>query len=75
VIAPDVGGGFGAKGGLYDDELVVVAVALRLGRRVIALAGAPEVEGALRAATPAEAVALARRYGEPLRVRHEIVGG
>jgi carbon-monoxide dehydrogenase large subunit len=34
VIAPDVGGGFGAKGGLYDDELVVVAAAVRLGRPV-----------------------------------------
>jgi carbon-monoxide dehydrogenase large subunit len=34
VIAPDVGGGFGCKGGLYDDELVTVAAALRLGRPV-----------------------------------------
>jgi carbon-monoxide dehydrogenase large subunit len=34
VIVPEVGGGFGAKGGLYDDELVTVVAALRLGRPV-----------------------------------------
>jgi carbon-monoxide dehydrogenase large subunit len=34
VIAPEVGGGFGCKGGLYDDEIVTVAAALRLGRPV-----------------------------------------
>ena len=49
-----------AVGGSYG-TLAEMAFALRLGRRVIALAGAPEVEGALRAATPAEAVALALR--------------
>jgi aerobic carbon-monoxide dehydrogenase large subunit len=34
VIAPDVGGGFGAKGGLYPDELAVVLLALQLDRPV-----------------------------------------
>ncbi|MGE3910742.1 MAG: xanthine dehydrogenase family protein molybdopterin-binding subunit, partial [Chloroflexota bacterium] len=34
VIAPDVGGGFGAKGGLYPDELAVVMLALTLDRPV-----------------------------------------
>ncbi|MCC7370275.1 MAG: xanthine dehydrogenase family protein molybdopterin-binding subunit [Chloroflexi bacterium] len=34
VIAPDVGGGFGAKGGLYPDELAVVLLALELDRPV-----------------------------------------
>ena len=34
VIAPDVGGGFGAKGGLYPDELLVVLMALELERPV-----------------------------------------
>jgi carbon-monoxide dehydrogenase large subunit len=34
VIAPEVGGGFGCKAGLYDDELVTVAAALKLGRPV-----------------------------------------
>jgi uncharacterized protein (TIGR00725 family) len=38
-----------------------IALGLRLGRRVVALEGAPDVEGALRAATPAEAVELALR--------------
>ena len=47
-----------AVGGSYG-TLVEMALALRLGRRVVALAGAPDVAGALRAATPAEAVALA----------------
>jgi aerobic carbon-monoxide dehydrogenase large subunit len=32
VIAPDVGGGFGVKGGLYRDDLVIAALALKLGR-------------------------------------------
>lgn len=49
-----------AVGGSYG-TLAEMALALRLGRPVIALPGAPEVEGALRAATPAEAVALALR--------------
>lgn len=35
VIAPAVGGGFGAKGGLYPEEVVVAAAALRLGRPVV----------------------------------------
>ncbi len=34
VIAPDVGGGFGAKGTTYRDELLVAWLALRLGRPV-----------------------------------------
>ena len=34
VIAPEVGGSFGCKGGLYDDEIVTVSAALRLGRPV-----------------------------------------
>jgi carbon-monoxide dehydrogenase large subunit len=34
VIAPDVGGGFGIKGVLYPEELVIAAVALRVGRPV-----------------------------------------
>jgi uncharacterized protein (TIGR00725 family) len=38
-----------------------MALGLRLGRRVVALDGAPEVAGALRADTPAEAVELALR--------------
>ena len=38
-----------------------MALALRLGRPVVALAGAPTVDGALVAATPAEAVDLALR--------------
>ena len=49
-----------AVGGSYG-TLAEMAFALRLGRRVVALDGAPAVEGALRAATPAEAVALALR--------------
>ncbi|MFN8522277.1 MAG: xanthine dehydrogenase family protein molybdopterin-binding subunit [Chloroflexota bacterium] len=31
VIAPDVGGGFGAKGSLYPDEMVAVLIAMQLG--------------------------------------------
>jgi carbon-monoxide dehydrogenase large subunit len=34
VRAPDVGGGFGPKGSVYHEELLVPAVALRLGRPV-----------------------------------------
>ncbi len=32
VVAPDVGGGFGVKGGMYRDDLVVATLALKLGR-------------------------------------------
>jgi uncharacterized protein (TIGR00725 family) len=49
-----------AVGGSYG-TLAEMALALRLGKPVVALAGAPEVEGAQRAATPSEAVALALR--------------
>ncbi len=34
VIAPDVGGGFGPKGGIYPEEYVLPALAMRLGRPV-----------------------------------------
>ena len=34
VLAPDVGGGFGPKGAVYHEELLVPAIALRLGRPV-----------------------------------------
>lgn len=34
VIAPDVGGGFGAKGDVYPEHAAVAAAALRLGRPV-----------------------------------------
>ena len=34
VIAPDVGGGFGAKGDAYPEHAVIAAAALRLGRPV-----------------------------------------
>jgi aerobic carbon-monoxide dehydrogenase large subunit len=34
VIAGDVGGGFGAKGALYPDQVAVIAAALALGRPV-----------------------------------------
>jgi carbon-monoxide dehydrogenase large subunit len=34
VIAPDVGGGFGAKGGVYPEWVVMAALARRLGRQV-----------------------------------------
>ena len=34
VVAPDVGGGFGMKNTIYAEELVVVALARRLGRPV-----------------------------------------
>lgn len=46
-----VGGSFGT--------VSEMALALRLGRPVVALTGAPHVEGVLRAGTPAEAVDLA----------------
>jgi uncharacterized protein (TIGR00725 family) len=49
-----------AVGGSYGTT-AEIALALRLGRRVVALDGAPVVEGALRAATAAEAVDLALR--------------
>ena len=34
VIAPDVGGGFGAKGHVYPEDVLIPAVARRLGRAV-----------------------------------------
>src|SRR5213594_3357201 len=34
VIAPDVGGGFGAKGHVYPEDVLIPAVARRLGRSV-----------------------------------------
>jgi carbon-monoxide dehydrogenase large subunit len=34
VVAPDVGGGFGEKGGLYPEEMAIPALAIRLGRPV-----------------------------------------
>jgi carbon-monoxide dehydrogenase large subunit len=34
VVAPDVGGGFGVKSALYPEEIVVAALARRLGRPV-----------------------------------------
>ena len=34
VIAPDVGGGFGAKGGVYPEWVIIAALARRLGRQV-----------------------------------------
>ena len=49
-----------AVGGSYGTR-AEMALALRLGRRVVALDGAPAVEGAARASTPAEAVELALR--------------
>jgi len=49
-----------AVGGSYG-TIAEMALALRLGRTVIALAGAPEVAGAVRASSPAEAVELALR--------------
>jgi uncharacterized protein (TIGR00725 family) len=50
-----------AIGGSYG-TVAEMALALRLGRRVVALEGAPDVDGAERAATPAEAVDLALRH-------------
>jgi len=49
-----------AVGGSYG-TLAEMAFALRLGRRVVALHGAPAIDGVLVAATPAEAVDLALR--------------
>jgi uncharacterized protein (TIGR00725 family) len=49
-----------AVGGSYG-TIAEMALALRLGRRVIALEGAPVVEGAIYAADAAEAVELALR--------------
>jgi len=49
-----------AIGGSYG-TIAEMALALRLGRRVVALDGAPPVDGALAAATPGEAVDLALR--------------
>jgi uncharacterized protein (TIGR00725 family) len=49
-----------AVGGSYG-TIAEMAFALRLGRRVVALEGAPSVDGVLRAATPSEAVELALR--------------
>jgi uncharacterized protein (TIGR00725 family) len=50
-----------AVGGSYG-TLAEMAFALRLGRTVVALEGAPVVDGAERAATPAEAVDVALRH-------------
>jgi uncharacterized protein (TIGR00725 family) len=50
-----------AVGGSYG-TIAEMALALRLGRTVVALEGAPEVDGALRAASPAAAVELALRH-------------
>ena len=49
-----------AVGGEWG-KLAEIAFARRLGRRVVALAGAPEVEGIETAATPVEVVNLALR--------------
>ncbi len=49
-----------AVGGSWG-TLAELAFAMRLGRRVVALEGAPAVEGVERAQTPAEAVELALR--------------
>ena len=49
-----------AIGGSYG-TIAEMALALRLGRTVVALAGAPTVDGALCAQHPAEAVELALR--------------
>ena len=50
-----------AVGGSYG-TLAEMAFALRLERPVVALDGAPVVEGAARASSPAEAVELALRH-------------
>ena len=34
MIAPDVGGGFGVKGHVYPEDVLIPAVARRLGRPV-----------------------------------------
>jgi uncharacterized protein (TIGR00725 family) len=49
-----------AVGGSHG-TVAEIALALRLGRRVVALEGAPEVAGVVPAASPAEAVELALR--------------
>jgi uncharacterized protein (TIGR00725 family) len=49
-----------AVGGSYG-TIAEMALALRLGRRVVALAGAPDVAGVLHAASATEAVQLALR--------------
>jgi uncharacterized protein (TIGR00725 family) len=49
-----------AVGGSYG-TIAEMALALRLGRRVVALEGAPTVDDALKATTPVEAVELALR--------------
>ena len=49
-----------AVGGSYG-TIAEMALALRLGRRVVAVEGAPDVEGAIRVATAADAVELALR--------------
>ena len=54
-----------AVGGSYG-TIAELALALRLGRRVVVLDGAPVVDGAVAAATPVEAVELALRdLGQP----------
>ena len=54
-----------AVGGSYG-TIAEMALALRLGRRVVALEGAPALDGALTASTPAAAVELALRdLGQP----------
>jgi len=50
-------------GGSYG-TLAEMAFALRLGRPVVALEGAPEVDGVVWARTPVEAVELALRHFE-----------
>jgi len=47
-----------AVGGRYG-TIAEIALALRLGRTVVALEGAPLVDGALQASSPAEAVEMA----------------
>ena len=54
-----------AIGGSYG-TIAEMALALRLGRLVVALRGAPDVQGALRAKSPAEAVELALRAPNPM---------
>jgi uncharacterized protein (TIGR00725 family) len=49
-----------AVGGSYG-TIAEMALALRLGRRVVALPGAPILDGTVRTATPEEAVELALR--------------
>jgi uncharacterized protein (TIGR00725 family) len=49
-----------AVGGSYG-TIAEMAFALRLGRPVVALVGAPEIEGAIPAVSPVEAVELALR--------------